>query len=374
MVSRSDSLSPVSFLENAFSETVSLDNSFSLSPLISTRRNNCSLEEGRSEDWKWNQTVCDQPRSSFQLVKERSRFAFVSAFIHTRSQLQLFCQRRDYKRQIFALLLVLIFGVVPFALFLYITKGFSGEDRFFNPETSNYRSTGNLFSKKQKYCQASIGGANANISLSGNGPIQNMFVLDKTFGATYSFANVKLIDMCWDILVGRGAQLLASWSAYVVFTDMLLRVIELHPVSLDAFKVIALEGTGLSSLLVLIREAYALKSKRVYVLFIYMLLSTTYIIALPPLLGGMTGYDTSNAVWLIPGPEALSEGTSNLMMKLTSASDIWVVVAVKGQNLTVKTCESRDFYRALFEAQFAQTEQCRFTMTITSQQHIDCYR
>lgn len=152
----------------------------------------------------------------------------------------------------------------------------------------------NVFAAKYMTCGYDLDWDPANSTVTGFG---GLFVLDRTWGRL-SFSAVKTIDVAWDILVGRGVQMIASWAAYIVFSDALLRVIERHPASFRVFQRIALEGPSLLLLWTLCKELLFVKSKRTRTLFAYILLSTFYVLCIPLFLGAMTGYDSTSTAWL----------------------------------------------------------------------------
>ena len=61
------------------------------------------------------------------------------------------------------------------------------------------------------------------------------FQIDVGFGQ-FSFADAKLIDFWWDLLVGRGGQLVMGFIGYKVFTKSLIRHMEVHPVPTETFE------------------------------------------------------------------------------------------------------------------------------------------
>ncbi|KAJ4302692.1 hypothetical protein N0V90_001581 [Kalmusia sp. IMI 367209] len=130
--------------------------------------------------------------------------------------------------------------------------------------------------------------------------VEALFVLDWKFGQ-FTFSQVKTIDVAWDILVGRGVQM-AFWAvSYRVFTDALLRLIERHPASYETFMSISLEGPCLASSWMLLKQLFRNRSKRTWFLFYFMLLSSIYVLSIPPLLGAMTGYDSRTIAWVSVG-------------------------------------------------------------------------
>jgi hypothetical protein len=187
--------------------------------------------------------------------------------------------------QLIALCLLLSFGVLPLGILGYYSPihwGRPGDHPFYG-----------VFQDKVLDCGSSFD-MPKNATVTG---VEKIFVLDKTFGH-FSFAFAKSIDVAWDIIVGRGVQLLAWWIGYVVFSDALLRAIERHSTSFQIFQRIALEGPSLLSLWTLIHELWRSKSKRTKALFFYMWISTLYIMCIPMFLGAMTGYDSTSIAWV----------------------------------------------------------------------------
>jgi len=190
------------------------------------------------------------------------------------------------KQQWFALLLFLCGGVAPMAVLGYFTP------MTYQPNGA-YPYYG-VFAAKSLTCGDDVEFEPANSTIEG---FEALFVLDQTWGR-YSFATVKTIDVVWDIFFGRGVQMVAWWVGYVVFSNALLRVIERHPASFRIFQRIALEGPSLLSLWTLCKEIVSVSSKRSKALFVYILLSTAYILCIPMFLGAMTGYDSTSIAWM----------------------------------------------------------------------------
>lgn len=180
------------------------------------------------------------------------------------------------KRQLFGLLLLVVCGILPFIILGKATQdgGYgAGGPLFYDVFSPKIIDCGDGFGQPQ------------NSTISG---IEALFVLDNTFGR-FPFSQAKTIDVAWDILVGRGAQLFAWWVSYIVFSDALLRLIERHPATYETFMRIALEGPCLASAWILLKELFRKRSKRTWALFFYMLLSSLYVLAIPTFLSAMTG-------------------------------------------------------------------------------------
>ena len=56
-----------------------------------------------------------------------------------------------------------------------------------------------------------------------------------------SFTAAKLIDVTFDIVVGRGAQGCLAWIAYRLYTDVLIRVTEKGQIRYDLFAAITIK-------------------------------------------------------------------------------------------------------------------------------------
>lgn len=123
------------------------------------------------------------------------------------------------------------------------------------------------------------------------------FTPNLSFGAM-TFTQVKVIDIAWDLCVGRGGQLLLAWVNYRVLNEWLLYHMEMHLTSYKMYTAVAFETTTLSTLGVLGKEflAFGQKSwKRFFrwLAVLCMLLATLYVLAFPTLMAAMTGYITT---------------------------------------------------------------------------------
>ncbi|KAF2176143.1 hypothetical protein K469DRAFT_700385 [Zopfia rhizophila CBS 207.26] len=179
------------------------------------------------------------------------------------------------KKQCVALLLLVLLSIFPFSI-LYDRVGFAA-----------------IFRDKTLSCGDGFGNPE-NATVSG---IEGLFTLDLTFGKL-TFSQAKLIDVAWDLFIGRGAQMLAWYISYIVFSDALLRLIERHPASFRTFAYITLEGPSLGSTWALVLDLFRSRSKQTWSLFAYLLVSSLYILAIPTILGAMTGYVNTSIAWV----------------------------------------------------------------------------
>jgi hypothetical protein len=106
---------------------------------------------------------------------------------------------------------------------------------------------------------------------------------------------VKVIDIAWDLVIGRGGQLLLAWANYRVFNEWLVYHMEMHHTSYRLYAALAFETTTMGTLGVLSKEFLAFGAgtwKRLFrwLAIFSMLLSTFYVLAFPTLMAAMTGY------------------------------------------------------------------------------------
>lgn len=247
------------------------------------------------------------------------------------------------KKQWFALFLFLSGGAAPMVVLGLFTP---------RPESAigTWPPYYNVFAAKYMSCGSSqIDEDPANSTVTG---FKGLFVLDQTWGR-FSFSTVKTIDVAWDILFGRGVQMLAWSIAYVVFSDALLRVIERHPASFRIFQRIALEGPSLLSLWTLCKELLSVKSKRTKSLFAYFLVSTSYVLLIPMFLGAMTGYDSTSIAWI-------DLDDSNNIVPTSAVKYAWVITGTRNTTLDVPICADPDDYSVQANYFVPRTQHCKF--------------
>ncbi|KAF2822278.1 hypothetical protein CC86DRAFT_458744 [Ophiobolus disseminans] len=120
------------------------------------------------------------------------------------------------------------------------------------------------------------------------------FTPNLSFGAM-SFTQVKVIDVAWDLLVGRGGQLALAWVNWRVFNEWMVWHAEQHGTSWKMYAAVAFETTSLGTLGVLVKEflSYGKGSwKRFFrwLGLVCMFFSTLYVLSFPTLMAAATGY------------------------------------------------------------------------------------
>lgn len=169
--------------------------------------------------------------------------------------------------------------------------------------------------------------------------IEAWFFLDAKFGR-FTFSQAKMIDVAWDIVVGRGIQFIAWWVSYAVFSDALIRVIERHPASYRTFTDICLDGPCLGSGWTLLKNLFYIRSKRTWALYFYMLLSTLWVLGLPVFLSAMTGYDSTATAWT-------SIGSNSQLVPVSLLAPGIVVYGTQNETWETPTCSAAQQFRDL---------------------------
>ncbi|KAF2147053.1 uncharacterized protein K452DRAFT_303955 [Aplosporella prunicola CBS 121167] len=182
--------------------------------------------------------------------------------------------QRWFIRHIVGLLTLLLFGLLPCILYFRILE--------------------NPFSVQEATCDGYRPKSDND-----NG-IQGLFTIDRVSGA-FPFWLAKLLDTIWDLAVGRGFQFVSSCVAYVVFTSAVLRTIEVSPIPYRTFISLSQDGPTVSSIVSLLADITRYARTRTTLLFVWVTLSTLYVVAMPTLFSTMTGYiSTSRAFTQIP--------------------------------------------------------------------------
>ncbi|KAF1967900.1 hypothetical protein BU23DRAFT_592442 [Bimuria novae-zelandiae CBS 107.79] len=123
------------------------------------------------------------------------------------------------------------------------------------------------------------------------------FTPNLAFGAM-TFTQVKVVDITWDLLVGRGGQMLLAYANYRVFNEWLVWQMERWRTRWRMVVSVAFQTTTVGTLGVLGREwlCYGERSWARWwrwIAVLGMVLGTTYVLSWPTLMAAMTGYITT---------------------------------------------------------------------------------
>lgn len=148
------------------------------------------------------------------------------------------------------------------------------------------------------------------------------FTPNLSFGSM-TFTQVKVIDIAWDLIIGRGGQLLLAYVNYRVFNEWMMYHMELHLTSYKMYTAVAFEPTSLGTLGVLGKEFLAFGQstwKRFFrwLALLSMLISTLYVLAFPTLMAAMTGYITTY--------EPYVEDYGQNLIEFQKVQTVWAIV------------------------------------------------
>ncbi|PVH92339.1 hypothetical protein DM02DRAFT_575938 [Periconia macrospinosa] len=125
--------------------------------------------------------------------------------------------------------------------------------------------------------------------------ITGFFQISLAFGQL-SFSQAKVIDVIWDVVIGRGGQAVLaylSWRAFACYTTTSM---ELESVTFSSFRAIFVEQTPtIYSIGRLIRDFTSRKGLRSKLAMTFMVLSMVFVLSFPTLASSMSGYTTAVA-------------------------------------------------------------------------------
>ncbi|KAH0279784.1 hypothetical protein KCU91_g1479, partial [Aureobasidium melanogenum] len=147
----------------------------------------------------------------------------------------------------------------------------------------------------------------------------NLIVFDEI-----SFAAAKTIDLAWNILAGRGFQVLAAFICYRLFTGILYLLIELQSVSAETFSALAFSTTSLLSFGPIVKTIHRGKLGPFNTFaVIWILISIAYLLFIVTMADLMTGYMTSEMTWLkFPNGTLLETRTMNFTVEHAILNDV----------------------------------------------------
>ena len=134
------------------------------------------------------------------------------------------------------------------------------------------------------------------------GPFSFSLFFDITIASgSLSFTAVKVIDIVWDIVIGRGVQVMLTYIAYRVFAKALLQTMETDTVSPRFFSGISFAAANFSTFFTALGELRRTRGRhRVMAWRVWgIALCILYVASFPTLLSAMTGYKTKYSLSLI---------------------------------------------------------------------------
>lgn len=123
------------------------------------------------------------------------------------------------------------------------------------------------------------------------------FTPNLSFG-NMTFTQVKVIDIAWDLVIGRGGQMALAWVNWTVFNEWLVYHAERWRTSFKMYTAMTLQTTSWTMMGVAAKEFLCFGERSWARFFRWlamfcMLISTLYVLAFPTLMAAMTGYITT---------------------------------------------------------------------------------
>ena len=140
-------------------------------------------------------------------------------------------------------------------------------------------------------------------------------ICDVGYCEGFTFTQAKIIDVMWDVVIGRGAQAFLVVVAYRLFSSVITSLMHEGEVGYDAFASVAFSTGTFTSLLTLLRHTVGWtpvpRSGRAVSNYVAMAFCTLYIVALPSLYSAMTGYTSHFDPHITQGTQTGTAGSIN---------------------------------------------------------------
>ncbi|MCJ1446152.1 MAG: hypothetical protein MMC23_006657 [Stictis urceolatum] len=149
-----------------------------------------------------------------------------------------------------------------------------------------------------------------------------------------SFTDAKIIDVAFDLVVGRGGQLCLGWMAYRVYADVLTRIAEKEHIRYNVFAAIALHPNDITTLATALISAPSAKTIWTKSALVWTALTMSYVMARPTAISAATslvgvtrtGIQLSNNGGIAPiAAYVASAAYSIARTSLEDKPDPWIV-------------------------------------------------
>lgn len=117
----------------------------------------------------------------------------------------------------------------------------------------------------------------------------SFFSPDSVYG-NFTLGEVRMIDISFNLVAGRGLQTALGLVAYRVITDSLMRMMELTPVSFELFSALTFQLSSVLTIWSILKAFFKLPGWRPKFIMGWTLFSAVFLTALPTLMDTMSGY------------------------------------------------------------------------------------
>ena len=186
---------------------------------------------------------------------------------------------------------------------------------------------------------------------------EKIFVIDLRSQSQLSFAQAKLIDVVWDLLIGQGGRLLLGWISYIVFMDGLARLMERSAVSYTLYESIVFNTSSMTATWRALKAVSTNHGWRGRAFLGWFGLATTYVLGYSTLMSAATGYIApSDARYPMPGGSLVASDSEDIKHCLllhngsaVNLPDDYLVPGPSDQELARYRQSPYDEFRSSFE-------------------------
>ncbi|KAF7195874.1 hypothetical protein HII31_02754 [Pseudocercospora fuligena] len=151
--------------------------------------------------------------------------------------------------------------------------------------------------------------------------IDNIVEITLPVDGGLSFTGAKFLDIFWDLIIGRGGQLLLLYISYHAFSQVLTNMLPTNQLTCDTYAAVAFDNGTLKGASTLARDFWRRRYPRTrYTIGVYvvMIFSGLFIFAWPTLLSAMTSYGA------VMNAEVTVNGET---LQLSSFTPCWGIVS-----------------------------------------------
>ncbi|KAI0814071.1 hypothetical protein GGR55DRAFT_633933 [Xylaria sp. FL0064] len=116
---------------------------------------------------------------------------------------------------------------------------------------------------------------------------------------SFTFTQAKVIDIVWDIVIGRAGQGILAYYSWRTFADYATVSMETAPITYTSFIILFMEsGPSLKSIFQLLRDFLAYRRLKSKVAATWIILSMLFVLAWPTLIAALSGYSPNTGAYV----------------------------------------------------------------------------
>lgn len=155
------------------------------------------------------------------------------------------------------------------------------------------------------------------------GIVERNFIIDIRFGGSFTFAQAKMIDVAWDMLVGQGGRFLHGWVLYrYVAAATLTHMMEYATVPYRFYTNLTFSTVTWEALIALAKALRSLPGSRVKWSALWLIFAVIYTLAYPTIWSAATGYlKPTTTVYRVPDDSLVSLDSESLSVCWSVTND-----------------------------------------------------